>query len=133
MICSKLIPRSSFSLYWECIGSRIWAVSTLGYTQGRWSPEGAIGSEGILKYGDDSVTNTVMIPMTSRAELVRRGQVLEYLTLGCCSLEAVVAIAAGLMAGSVALVGFGFDSVIEEFSFGDFTMTPTPRVGKRQS
>ena len=48
-----------------------------------------------------------------RAELVRRGQVLEYLTLGCCLLEAVVSVAAGIVTGSVALVGFGFDSVIE--------------------
>ena len=48
-----------------------------------------------------------------RSDVVRRGQVLEYLTLVSCGLEAVVSIAAGLMAGSVALVGFGVDSVIE--------------------
>ncbi|MGH9455121.1 MAG: cation transporter [Terriglobia bacterium] len=48
-----------------------------------------------------------------RSELVRRGQLLEYFTLGSCSLEALVSIVAGLMAGSVALLGFGLDSVIE--------------------
>jgi divalent metal cation (Fe/Co/Zn/Cd) transporter len=43
----------------------------------------------------------------------QKGRHLEYLTIGWNSLEAVAAIAAGLVAGSVALVGFGFDSVIE--------------------
>ncbi len=44
---------------------------------------------------------------------IQRGRRLEYLTIGWNSLEAVVAVAAGLMAGSIALVGFGVDSVIE--------------------
>lgn len=47
------------------------------------------------------------------SENIRLGRRLEYLTIGWNSLEAVAAIAAGLAAGSVALVGFGFDSVIE--------------------
>jgi divalent metal cation (Fe/Co/Zn/Cd) transporter len=51
-----------------------------------------------------------------RAALVVRGQRLEYLTLAWNSLEAAVALASGLAAGSVALLGFGFDSVIETFS-----------------
>jgi len=48
-----------------------------------------------------------------RVALVRRGLRLNYLTIGYNSLEAVVSLAAGLVAGSVALVAFGFDSVIE--------------------
>ncbi|CAN5729072.1 cation transporter [soil metagenome] len=44
---------------------------------------------------------------------LRDGRRLEYLTIGWNSLEAIVAVGAGLIAGSVALVGFGFDSVIE--------------------
>ncbi len=44
---------------------------------------------------------------------LRRGRQLEYLTLAWNSLEALAAIISGLLAGSVALVGFGFDSVIE--------------------
>jgi len=44
---------------------------------------------------------------------VRRGLQLEYLTLGWNSLEALVAVVAGVMAGSIALMGFGIDSVIE--------------------
>jgi divalent metal cation (Fe/Co/Zn/Cd) transporter len=42
-----------------------------------------------------------------------RARRLEYLTLGWCFLEAVVGIGAGLLAGSVALLGFGLDSVVE--------------------
>lgn len=42
-----------------------------------------------------------------------RGRRLEYFTLGWNSLEAAGAIVAGVLAGSIALVGFGFDSVIE--------------------
>lgn len=45
--------------------------------------------------------------------LLRRGLLLEAFTIGWNSLEAVVAIGAGLAAGSIALVGFGLDSVIE--------------------
>jgi len=50
-----------------------------------------------------------------RAALVR-GRRLEYLTVGWNSLEAVAAIVAGAFAGSIALVGFGLDSVIETSS-----------------
>jgi divalent metal cation (Fe/Co/Zn/Cd) transporter len=49
----------------------------------------------------------------SRSALVRRGLWLNYLTIGYNTLEAIVSIAAGIVAGSVALVGFGVDSVIE--------------------
>lgn len=44
---------------------------------------------------------------------MRRGLVLNALTIGYNSLEAVVSLIAGLVAGSVALVGFGADSLIE--------------------
>ena len=44
---------------------------------------------------------------------MRQGQRLEYLTVAWNSVEALVSIVAGLIAGSVALVGFGADSVIE--------------------
>jgi divalent metal cation (Fe/Co/Zn/Cd) transporter len=44
---------------------------------------------------------------------VARGRRLEYLTLGWNSLEALAAMLAGVVAGSIALVGFGLDSVIE--------------------
>lgn len=53
--------------------------------------------------------------MTSPTDstLRRRGLWLEYVTIGWNVIEAVVAIAAGLAASSIALVGFGFDSTIE--------------------
>ena len=49
----------------------------------------------------------------NRHELVRRGQRLEYFTVGWNSVEALASIVAGVIAGSVALTGFGLDSVIE--------------------
>jgi divalent metal cation (Fe/Co/Zn/Cd) transporter len=52
----------------------------------------------------------------ARELLLRRGLNLERLTIGWNVLEAGVAIAAGYLAGSVALVGFGLDSVIESIS-----------------
>jgi divalent metal cation (Fe/Co/Zn/Cd) transporter len=48
-----------------------------------------------------------------RASAVRRGELLEYATVAYNSLEGLIGIGAGLVAGSVALVGFGFDSAIE--------------------
>src|SRR6476646_4375520 len=49
----------------------------------------------------------------SRVGLIRRGLKLNYLTLAYNTVEAIVSIAAGVVAGSVALVGFGVDSGIE--------------------
>ena len=48
-----------------------------------------------------------------RSAQIKKGRHLEYLTIGWNSLEGLIAIGAGILAGSVALVGFGFDSVIE--------------------
>lgn len=48
-----------------------------------------------------------------RSLLIRRGRRLNLLTLGYNVVEAIVSIGAGLVAGSVALVGFGIDSGIE--------------------
>jgi hypothetical protein len=38
---------------------------------------------------------------------------LEYMTIGWNSLEAIGSIVVGLLAGSIALIGFGLDSLIE--------------------
>src|SRR5206468_3860206 len=48
-----------------------------------------------------------------RAGLVRKARWLTWLSLGWHGVEAAVAVAAGVVAGSVALVGFGADSLIE--------------------
>ena len=53
------------------------------------------------------------MPSLDRIALLRRGIALEGVTVGYNALEGLVAIAAGLAAGSVALTGFGIDSVIE--------------------
>lgn len=54
--------------------------------------------------------------MTDRQTAVRRGLRLEYLTLGYNVVEAVVSMVSGVLAGSIALVGFGVDAVIESIS-----------------
>jgi divalent metal cation (Fe/Co/Zn/Cd) transporter len=46
-------------------------------------------------------------------DLARRVRLLSWLSLGAMSVEGVVAILAGILAGSIALVGFGLDSVVE--------------------
>ena len=51
-----------------------------------------------------------------RPALLRRGLRLEYLSIGWNLVEGSVAIAAGLVAGSVALIGFGVDSFVESSS-----------------
>lgn len=55
---------------------------------------------------------------TSRVAHTAAGRRLEHFTLGWNVLEAIIAIAAGAAAGSIALLGFGIDSVIESLSGG---------------
>jgi divalent metal cation (Fe/Co/Zn/Cd) transporter len=54
----------------------------------------------------------------ARRALIRRGLLLNYATIGYNTVEAVVSLIAGLLAGSVALLGFGIDSVIEVTASG---------------
>jgi divalent metal cation (Fe/Co/Zn/Cd) transporter len=56
------------------------------------------------------MTNTAGL---SHRASIKRGRRLEYFTIGYNSLEGLVSIVAGLIAGSVSLVGFGLDSLIE--------------------
>jgi divalent metal cation (Fe/Co/Zn/Cd) transporter len=51
-----------------------------------------------------------------RAEDTRLARRLEYITIGWNLVEAGVAIGAGVMAGSISLVGFGVDTLIEIFA-----------------
>jgi divalent metal cation (Fe/Co/Zn/Cd) transporter len=55
-----------------------------------------------------------------RESLVRRAKLLAWLGIGWHAIEAAVAIAAGVVAGSIALIGFGADSLVE--SFAGFTL-----------
>ncbi len=52
-------------------------------------------------------------PPVARGAAVRRARLLNRLTLTYNAVEAVVALAAGVVAGSISLIGFGLDSVIE--------------------
>jgi divalent metal cation (Fe/Co/Zn/Cd) transporter len=49
-------------------------------------------------------------------ELAARVRLLSWLSLGAMSVEGIVALMAGIAAGSIALVGFGLDSAIEGFA-----------------
>ena len=53
---------------------------------------------------------------SATASSPRRVRLLSWLSLGAMSVEGVVAIVAGVIAGSIALVGFGLDSAIEGFA-----------------
>lgn len=53
-----------------------------------------------------------------RLALLRRGLVLEYLTVGWNIAEGLIAIGAGVVARSPALIGFGVDSFVESVSGG---------------
>ena len=53
---------------------------------------------------------------TARSTLLARGVRLEYLTIGWNIAEGLIAVGAGLAAGSIALIGFGVDSFVETIS-----------------
>jgi divalent metal cation (Fe/Co/Zn/Cd) transporter len=53
-----------------------------------------------------------------RQAVARRGKQLEYFTIAWNTLEGLVAVVAGALAGSISLVGFGIDSFIEVTSGG---------------
>lgn len=57
---------------------------------------------------------SAIVPTTIlKSNYERHGRRLAYLTIGWNSLEGIIAVGAGILTGSIALVGFGVDSVIE--------------------
>src|SRR5256885_17004305 len=54
-----------------------------------------------------------METLLGREGVALRGKRLEYFTIGWNTLEGLVAVVAGALAGSISLVGFGIDSFIE--------------------
>jgi divalent metal cation (Fe/Co/Zn/Cd) transporter len=62
------------------------------------------------------VTSVITIGPERYRELAGRVRLLSWLSLGAMSVEGIVAIVAGIMAGSIALVGFGLDSAVEGFA-----------------
>ena len=69
-----------------------------------------------------------------RQAVARRGKRLEYFTIAWNSLEGLVAVVAGALAGSISLVGFGIDSFIEVTSGGVllWRMSVDAEVRKRE-
>jgi divalent metal cation (Fe/Co/Zn/Cd) transporter len=57
-----------------------------------------------------------LLPESEYRRLAARVKLLSWLSLGWMTLEGGVAIFAGILAGSIALVGFGIDSAIEGFA-----------------
>ena len=55
----------------------------------------------------------VSVPVTDRVGAAHRGKRLEYFTIAWNMLEGLLSVIAGMLAGSIALVGFGIDSFIE--------------------
>jgi divalent metal cation (Fe/Co/Zn/Cd) transporter len=55
-------------------------------------------------------------PASARERLVRRAKSLAWLGVGWHFIEAAIAVGAGVAAGSIALVGFGADSLVEAFA-----------------
>ena len=70
----------------------------------------------LLCPGDNENVPTATTP--NRQSLIRQGQRLEYFTIAYNSAEGLVSIVAGLIAGSVSLIAFGLDSLIEVASGG---------------
>jgi divalent metal cation (Fe/Co/Zn/Cd) transporter len=58
----------------------------------------------------------IAIGRDERERLAARVRMLSWASLGYMTLEGTVAILAGILAGSVALIGFGIDSAIEGFA-----------------
>ena len=57
-------------------------------------------------------------PAADRKPLIREALRLEWLTIGWMVIEAIVATAAGVVSGSLVLIAFGLDSVVELISAG---------------
>ncbi len=67
-----------------------------------------------------------------REELHRRGVRLEWFTVAWNVVEGVVAIGAGLLTGSVSLIGFGADSFIEVISARRPPLAPAKGRAERE-
>jgi divalent metal cation (Fe/Co/Zn/Cd) transporter len=65
-----------------------------------------------------AVPVTVVVETTGRLASERRARLLAWIGNGWHLVEFAIALGAGLAAGSIALVGFGFDSLIEALSGG---------------
>src|SRR5689334_9055354 len=71
------------------------------------------GQHGSYSGGVSSEAQPVPAVVPTRAGLARRAKLLSWLSIGWMVIEAGVAIVAAVVAASVALLGFGLDSLIE--------------------
>ena len=69
-----------------------------------------------LPLAGSSATARPRLTRERYAELARRVKLLSWLSLFWMTIEGAVAIVAGIVAGSIALIGFGLDSAIEGFA-----------------
>jgi hypothetical protein len=96
-------------------GHWMWVV----FPQFRGKPDSlVIAGCGALKFAAATLVGVQVIASNTRSEQIARGVWLEWFTVGYNSLEGLIALVAGFLAGSIALVGFGLDSVIEVTSGG---------------
>jgi divalent metal cation (Fe/Co/Zn/Cd) transporter len=66
-----------------------------------------------MEQGTLQITDAEQLPASERGRLVSRARLLARLGLAWHAVEATVALVAGAVAGSIALIGFGGDSLIE--------------------
>ncbi len=72
--------------------------------------------EDTLQEYNHKMTRAVSRTIVSHSGFVKHGRQLEYVTIGWNVFEACVAASSGLAAGSISLIGFGVDSLIESLS-----------------
>jgi divalent metal cation (Fe/Co/Zn/Cd) transporter len=78
-----------------------------------------------------SMTVVPALSPAQRRRLGRRAQLLAGVSVTYNLIEAVVAVTAGAVAGSIALVGFGLDSLVEMSSgIGDLVAVPPSGAGE---
>ena len=75
--------------------------------------DGTHTSQNARRVGHSACYALSMETSFSRPQIALRGKRLEYFTIAWNSLEGLVALVAGAIAGSISLVGFGIDSFIE--------------------
>ncbi len=79
----------------------------------------------------DAADDTHEHHQVDRRVLLKRGLRLEYISLGWNLIEGAVAIVAGVIAGSVALIGFGVDSFVESSSAAVIVWRILSEIGNR--
>src|SRR4051794_36393792 len=116
---------------WALRGGELGSASSATLSARRAPAQGAVPTQDVARRATGRSASTAMatelptLPSSAppaaaaapdRAALVRRARVLAWAGVGWHAIEASVAIGAGAAAGSIALVGFGADSLIESLA-----------------